>query len=386
MGHVRPHIPQLVGAERLPSQPFAGFPSQLPKPALQVSMAQVPAEQMGVAFASAQTRPHAPQFATLPRTSTSQPSAALPLQLPKPVAQDVTEHAPRVQPAVAFVSEHARPHMPQLLGVVARFASHPFAAFPSQSPKPAEQVYAHVPMVHVAELFARAPQGAPHAPQWAVLPLVSVSQPFEASPSQFPKGAMQLPRPQAPLRQTGTAFGSEQRRSQPPQLAVFVWVSAHAPPQQVCPEGHGRVPEQPETQVFPTQRAPGAQCSSRRQSTHAWVPGSQRRVPTPPSPGAPQLMSSRQPITQRFGPVTQRCPVGHRSSEGVQATQRPAAVSHTGPPGLPTQPVSEVQPPDASATKVSPTSGTSSDTSMDTSVPSSRAPSRGAGTSGGEGG
>jgi hypothetical protein len=70
-----------------------------------------------------------------------------------------------LQPAVAFESAHARPHIPQLLAVVARFVSQPFAAFPSQSPKPAAHVYVHAPRAQLAELFARGAHATPHAPQ-----------------------------------------------------------------------------------------------------------------------------------------------------------------------------------------------------------------------------
>ena len=43
-------------------------------------------------------------------------------------------------PAVALANEHARPHAPQLAGVVRRSASQPLAALPSQSAKPVGQV------------------------------------------------------------------------------------------------------------------------------------------------------------------------------------------------------------------------------------------------------
>lgn len=144
------------------------------------------------------------------------------LQSPKPTAQAATVHAPREQPAVAFRSEHARPHIPQWFGVVARSVSQPFAAFPSQSPKLPVQVYRHVPISQFTIEFGRATQGEPHAPQADRLVRVSVSQPFEASPSQFANGATQLPRAHTPARQTGVAFGIEQRVSQAPQLETFI--------------------------------------------------------------------------------------------------------------------------------------------------------------------
>ena len=139
----------------------------------------------------------------------------------------------------------------------------------------------------------------PQAPQWVALVRVSVSQPFLASSSQFAKGAVQLPRPQTALRHTGVAFVTAHRTSHAPQFAMLVWVSAQAPAQQVCPEGHGRATEQPGTQPFPTQRLPAAQWSPVTQATHAWVVGSQRGV----APAQP--MSPRHPLAQRFIPATQ---------------------------------------------------------------------------------
>jgi hypothetical protein len=50
------------------------------------------------------------------------------------------------------------PHAPQLLATV-RSVSHPLAAFPSQSPKPAMHVVPHVEPSHVAFAFVRVAQG-----------------------------------------------------------------------------------------------------------------------------------------------------------------------------------------------------------------------------------
>ena len=61
----------------------------------------------------------------------------------------------------------------------------------------------------------------PQAPQWVALVRVSVSQPFVVLPSQSAKGAVQLPTPQTPLRQTGVAFGTTQRMPQLPQFSVL---------------------------------------------------------------------------------------------------------------------------------------------------------------------
>src|SRR5262245_24824872 len=53
-----------------------------------------------------------------------------------------------------------KPHTPQFFTSVLRFASHPFPAFPSQSPVPAPHATPHTPFVH--EPLAQSPS-PPHA-------------------------------------------------------------------------------------------------------------------------------------------------------------------------------------------------------------------------------
>jgi hypothetical protein len=82
----------------------------------------------------AHARPHAPQFSRSVRMSTSQPFVAIPSQLPKPALQ-VKPQAPAVQVAAAFArAGQTFPHLPQWIGLVAKFASQPLAALPSQLP------------------------------------------------------------------------------------------------------------------------------------------------------------------------------------------------------------------------------------------------------------
>ncbi len=64
-------------------------------------------------------------------------------------------HEPAQVPAEHVVAppiggEHARPHAAQLLTLVLRLVSQPFAGLPSQSPKPGAQRSTHAPLVHVA--------------------------------------------------------------------------------------------------------------------------------------------------------------------------------------------------------------------------------------------
>jgi hypothetical protein len=69
------------------SQPFAALPSQLPKPALHVPSVHVPEEHDSAAFAKSHTAPHVPQLVFVV-SLVSQPFAALPSQLPKPAAHE----------------------------------------------------------------------------------------------------------------------------------------------------------------------------------------------------------------------------------------------------------------------------------------------------------
>ena len=79
--HTCPQEPQLfMSVSRVASQPFAAFPSQLPKVELQVKP-QVPALHVVVALVLAgQTFPQAPQAAVLVFRFASQPFAPLPSQ------------------------------------------------------------------------------------------------------------------------------------------------------------------------------------------------------------------------------------------------------------------------------------------------------------------
>ncbi len=103
-----PHAPQLVAAPRLASQPSAALPLQSPKPASQVDT-QAPVAHEALAFAAAaQVTPQPPQLAIVV-VATSQPLAAMPSQSAVPVSQV------RLQPPAA---------------------SQPLATMPSQSPQP----------------------------------------------------------------------------------------------------------------------------------------------------------------------------------------------------------------------------------------------------------
>ncbi len=187
--HTLPHAPQWAALVlRLVSQPSALTPLQSPKPG-EHAMVQRPLLQSAEPLALPQTTPQAPQLPTLPRLA-SQPLAALPSQLPKPVLQLATVHAPPAHPAVALGSEHAAPQRPQLEGVVLVLVSHPLATLPSQLPYAALQVMPHAPAEQLAAPLV-ALHAAPQRPQWPTLVPRAVSHPLAAMPSQSPKPARQ---------------------------------------------------------------------------------------------------------------------------------------------------------------------------------------------------
>lgn len=91
--------------------------------------------------------------------------------------------------------------------LVLRFASHPFAALPSQLAKPALHVNPQVLPEHVRVAFARSGQETPHPPQLFTFELTDVSQPFAGIPSQLSKPALQA-NPQRPEVHVGVALGT----------------------------------------------------------------------------------------------------------------------------------------------------------------------------------
>ena len=160
-----PHAPQLLGSLlMLVSQPLVRLLlSQSAKPGLQVPL-QTPLAQLGVMLLDEQTLPHPPQLLASVFRLVSQPLAGLPLQLPKPALQ-VMPQTPIEQNAVPLVELQTWPHAPQLVGSVVRLVSQPLAGLPSQSAKPALQVPPQTPLVQVATPLEKAGQTWPHVPQ-----------------------------------------------------------------------------------------------------------------------------------------------------------------------------------------------------------------------------
>ena len=97
-----------------------------------------PPEQFGVA--GAHTWPHCPQLAASLLTLVSQPSLAVPLQLPKPVLQLPTPQVLLAQKLAALGEEQTLPQLPQLLGSNAVIVQEP-----PQLVAPPTHCSAHVP-------------------------------------------------------------------------------------------------------------------------------------------------------------------------------------------------------------------------------------------------
>jgi hypothetical protein len=221
---VSPQAPQLAFVRSGTSQPFATLPSQLPKFAAHV-MVQAPSTQPAAPLVLLHTFPHAPQLFTLVCVFTSQPFEPSPSQLPYPVLHACSVHVRDAHEAVAFARAQTVPHAPQSESV-ARLASQPFAALPSQSPNPTEQAWrVQVPLKQVGVALANV-HVFPQAPQLATLPLRFVSHPFDGFASQSPKPEVHATW-QAPPAQLGVPLVALQTLPHAPQFVVSfaVWIS-----------------------------------------------------------------------------------------------------------------------------------------------------------------
>jgi hypothetical protein len=253
--HALPHAPQFVVVLSSASQPFAEFPSQLPQPTPQPEKVHVPVAQLApVAFGGLHAAPHAPQFVVV-RRFVSHPFGMFPSQFPKPEVQLEYVQSPVLQLApVAFAGLHAVPQAPQFV-VVRRLVSHPFGMFPSQFPKPElHAAYVQRPAPHVAPVAFSGLHAAPHAPQWTS-ELSDTSHPFGSCASQLPKPALHEATAQRFVTlHMGTAFARAQsphfgtvRRL--PQLSVTV-TEPHCA--ETCAQSEASVaPAQPHTFASP---------------------------------------------------------------------------------------------------------------------------------------
>jgi hypothetical protein len=106
---------------------------------------------------------------------------------------------------------------------------------PLRATKPGEQLGVHTERTHAGVPFAGTPHPVAHDPQWAVLDVRSVSQPFAALPSQSPKPAAQV-NEQVPPEQWATPWlGTGHAVHVAPQWLSSVAVSTQDMPHRVSP-------------------------------------------------------------------------------------------------------------------------------------------------------
>jgi hypothetical protein len=185
-----------------------------------------PDGHVSAAFARSHTTPHAPQSPSVARLA-SHPVDASPSQSPNPAAHACRLHAPLKHVAVAWLNVHAFAHAPQFVTLPFRFVSHPFAAFRSQSPNPAVHATPHALPVQLGvpfdELHTR-----PHDPQFSSSSDVRTSHPVAYDRSQFANPALHAWIAHAVPRHVGVPFCAEQTVPHPPQLlALFVVAVSH---------------------------------------------------------------------------------------------------------------------------------------------------------------
>jgi hypothetical protein len=134
-----PQPPQLARlVSRSVSQPFVRLASQSPRPASQVKLQLPPTPQVADAPGGAvQVAPHEPQVGGEAR-STSQPFAGSPSQSPRPGAHAYTQ-APATQDTSLPSRSAQGEHEPQRSGSEVVFVSQPLAGSPSQSESPPPQ-------------------------------------------------------------------------------------------------------------------------------------------------------------------------------------------------------------------------------------------------------
>jgi hypothetical protein len=180
LGQTRPQVPQLPAELSVAtSQPLLGWLSQSELPGEQV-MRQTPITHAAVLLGpEAHALPQAPQLPALLLRFTSQPLAGSPSQLAKPALQ-VSWQAPMTQLAAALApTGQALPQRPQSVASLWRFAQEfPQRVCPDWQP----DTHCDIPPV-VAHRGVDPEHARPQAPQLAE-PSSETSQPLVESPSQ----------------------------------------------------------------------------------------------------------------------------------------------------------------------------------------------------------
>lgn len=208
---------------------------QSANPGLHEAITHVPAPHPGVPFATKHAIPQPPQFCGSFVIVVSHPFPAFPSQSPLPARHWEYVQLPPAHAGTPPWAGHGLLHAPQLATLVCVFTSQPFAAFMSQSAKPALQVIPHMPERHAGWALAAPAQVLPHVPQLAVLCAVFTSQPSAALLLQSAYVPVHA-KPQVPIAQVALAFaGLGQALPHIPQLSGSVSLETQAPLQLVRP-------------------------------------------------------------------------------------------------------------------------------------------------------
>jgi hypothetical protein len=215
--HGLPQLPQFFGSLFVSiSHPSADLLSQSANPAVHDAMAQLELLQMGVALAGAHVVPQPPQLLTSFVVLTSQPSVASPLQSAKPVLHMATLHIELAHPALALFTTQTLLQALQLLGsfvVLTQWVPpQSVGALAGQPETQPEGEHTGVEAPHAAECVA-----VLQPPQLAGC-VMSVSQPFAATPSQSAKPALQDAIAQLDPLQVAVACGVLHTFPHAPQL------------------------------------------------------------------------------------------------------------------------------------------------------------------------
>lgn len=296
LGHTTPQPPQLLGSATTfvqvdPASPQQASGAGQVQPETHVPLTQLPP--------GPQLAPHLPQLLGSVSRFASQPFAALPSQLAKP-GEQTKPHCPEVQAADAFGGvPQTTPQLPQLRGSTPVLA-HPLAQHASpggHGPPPLQLGAVHTPPTHASP----AGQALPHAPQFATLARFA-SQPLNALPSQSANPGAQT-NPHRPEVHAALAFaGLAHTMPQLPQFRTSLTTFAQALAQHACPTAHGKLPLQPGVGVHepPTHCVPATHFLPQPPQLPGSFIGSTHALPQLVSPG-------RQPLLLHW-PLRQVCP------------------------------------------------------------------------------
>jgi hypothetical protein len=137
------------------------------------------------------------------------------------------EQLPAAQPGVPWTLLQTLGQLPQWEILVVSVISQPFAGLASQLPKPAVQTIWQEPFTQLGVPLVPL-QAAPQELQFAVLVLRSTSQPLATLPSQLPKPD-EHEMLHAPLTHEGIPFAFEQIFAQVPQCTASLLRSISQP-------------------------------------------------------------------------------------------------------------------------------------------------------------